>query len=96
MPIAWNLPDESQVETFATLSATILGASEGVYTGLGKQPPVRILMESESGLFVASSIGTKALIATVSSSSDVDAITSALQEATNNIQEVLAHEQSEY
>ncbi|MCK5038129.1 MAG: roadblock/LC7 domain-containing protein, partial [Thermoplasmata archaeon] len=63
VPIAWNIPDDAQIETFSTLTATILGASEVVYSSLGKSPPARIIIESNNGLLMSTSIGSKALIA---------------------------------
>ena len=94
VPIAWRLPDESQVETFATLSATIVGASEVVYTGLGKEPPSKIVMESSGGIFMAASVSSKALIAILSTGKDTDAVSESLLSASNNIKEVLANEQN--
>ncbi len=96
VPIAWNVPDESQVETFSTLSATILGASEVVYTGLGKEPPTKIIVESKSGTFLAGSISSKALIAVISNSTDTEAVCKSLDEATKNITEVLANAQGSF
>lgn len=93
VPIAWNFPDETQIETFSTLSATILGASEVVYSSLGRDPPQRIIIESPGGLLMATSIGSKALIAVLSKNGDVDTLTAALNEAVNNVKEVLANEQ---
>lgn len=94
VPIAWRLPDESQIETFSTLSATIVGASEVVYTGLGKEPPSKIVMESPGGIFMAASISSKALIAILSSGGDIAAVSESLLSASNNIKEVLANEQN--
>jgi len=93
VPIAWNIPDEAQIETFSTLTATILGASEVVYSSLGRNPPARVIIESNNGLLMATSIGSKALIAVLSKEGDIDKITSALDEAVGNIKEVLANEQ---
>ncbi len=93
VPIAWNTPDESHLETFSTLTATILGASEVVYSSLGKNSPERIIIESNSGLLMATSIGSKALIAVLSKEGDIEKMTSALGEAVQNIKEVLANEQ---
>ena len=93
VPIAWNIPDDAQIETFSTLTATILGASEVVYSSLGKSPPARIIIESNNGLLMSTSIGSKALIAILSKEVDIDKITTALSEAVGNVKEVLANEQ---
>ncbi len=93
VPIAWNIPDDSQIETFSTLSATILGASEVVYSSLGRDPPMRIVIESNNGLLMASSLGSKALIAIFAMNADADKLTAALSGAVDNVKEVLANEQ---
>jgi len=92
VPIAWNVPDESMVETFATLSATIVGAAEVVYTGLGKTPPKRILIDSEGGTFIATPIGTKALLVGISSNRDRASLSSGLDAVANAVKGVLSSE----
>lgn len=94
VPIVWNMPDETHLETFATLSATIVGASEVVYAGLGKDPPTRIITESKSGVFLAHSLSSKAILAIISNSTDVETLSNALEESIKNIKEVLADEQA--
>ncbi len=93
VPIAWHLPDDSAMETFATLSATIIGASEVVYSGLGKEPPHRVTIESEQGnTFVASGLDKKTLIVAMSDSVEHEDLTNALLEAEKRIKEVLSNE----
>ncbi len=66
IPIAWDVPDEVNVDHFATLSATLLGASEVVYTSLNKPAPGRVIVPSGDGSLVAMSIGDNALLVAVS------------------------------
>jgi predicted regulator of Ras-like GTPase activity (Roadblock/LC7/MglB family) len=92
VPLAWHMPDESALETFATLSATILGASEVVYSGLGQQPPRRVTIESEAGgTFVVFGLDKKTLIVAMSRNGGYAAISQAIQEAGPRIKEVLAN-----
>ncbi len=91
IPIAWNLPDNVHVETFATLSATLLGASEVVYTGLNKEPPKRVVVESEGGNMVAIGLGKKAILVAMSTES-VEKLGEGVEVATANIREVLRKE----
>ncbi len=93
VPIAWNIPDNNQIETFSTLSATILGASEVVYSSLEQDPPNKIVIESNSGLLMASSVGSKALIAIFAKNAEPDKLAVALNEAVENVKEVLTNEQ---
>ena len=93
VPIAWHLPDDSAMETFATLSATIIGASEVVYSGLGKEPPYRVTIESEQGnTFVASGLDKKTLMVAMSDSIEHDDMAKALLGAEKRIKEVLSNE----
>jgi len=49
-------------ETFAAMSATMLGAAETATTELGKGIPQRIIVESENGKLIATGAGQKALL----------------------------------
>ena len=81
------------METFATLSATIIGASEVVYSGLGKEPPHRVTIESESGnTFVASGLDKKTLIVAMSDNVEHEELTKALLETEKRLKEVLSNE----
>ncbi len=96
VPIAWHLPDESSLETFATLSATILGASEVVYSGLGRPTPQRVTIESEAGgTFVASGLDKKTIIVAMSKNGGYVRLTEAIKEAEHRIKEVLSSERAE-
>jgi len=49
-------------ETFAAMSATMLGAAETATTELGKGIPERIIVESDDGKIIATGAGTKAIL----------------------------------
>ncbi len=49
-------------ETFAAMSATMLGAAETATTELGKGIPERIIVESKNGRVIATGAGPKALL----------------------------------
>ncbi len=66
-PIAWHLPSGQSAETIATLSATIFGASEVIYTGHGWDKPKKVTIEAgEQGTFVTRSLGGKAILVLMS------------------------------
>lgn len=88
IPIAWELPPDIQVETFATLSATILGASEVIYSGLNKESPGKVIVESESGMLVVTGLDSKTLFVAVSSEFD-NGVKLRIDEAAKKIKEVL-------
>ena len=91
VPIAWHLPDESIMETFATLSATIIGASEVVYTGMGKEAPQRVTIESGKGVtFVASGLDKKTLLVAMSDKVGADDMVKIITAASQRIREVMS------
>ena len=93
VPIVWHISDESGLETFATLSATILGASEVVYTGLGKKMPNKVTIESPNGgLFIALGLDKKTIFVAMSAESDYASMSQIVAEAGKRIKEVLSHE----
>src|SRR3989449_6500504 len=62
VPIAWALPPDARVDNLATLSATILGASEVIYSGLNQDPPKRVIVEAEKGTLIATGVGPKSFL----------------------------------
>ena len=52
----------ARAETFAAMSATMLGAAETATTELGKGIPDRVIVESEHGKLIATGAGPKALL----------------------------------
>jgi predicted regulator of Ras-like GTPase activity (Roadblock/LC7/MglB family) len=92
IPIVWNIPEGVHLETFATLSATILGASEVVFTGMNKNLPKRVVVETEKENLMAVSLGPKALLVVISPSSTEELVT-IVEEAAVTIRGVLAHEE---
>jgi len=57
-----DMESESHAETFAAMSATMLGAAESATTELGKGIPDRVIVESDHGKLIAMGAGPKALI----------------------------------
>lgn len=94
VPIAWHMPNESHIETFATLSATILGASEVVYADLGKIPPKHVLIESPDGTFIATPLGTKALLVGMSKTRKSQELAASLDSAVESVKGVLSSERA--
>lgn len=92
IPIAWDVPDQVHLETFATLSATILGASDVVCSGLNKEPPERVIIEGKDGLILVRGLDEKVLLVAMTRSQNTDGLIAGLNEAAENIKEVLIHE----
>ncbi|HUV83626.1 MAG TPA: roadblock/LC7 domain-containing protein [archaeon] len=56
------MPKDQHAETFAAMSATMLGAAETATNELGKGMPDRVIVESEHGKLIATGAGPKALL----------------------------------
>ncbi len=61
--ICSNLSQQHSAQTFAAMSATMLGAGETATSELGKGIPDRIIVESKHGILIATGAGSKALLA---------------------------------
>ena len=95
VPIVWHFPDDTQIETFATLSATIIGASEVVYTGLGKTIPNKVTIESQNGgLFIALGLDKKTIFVAMSSDSNYATMSEVMLEVGNRIKGVMSSERA--
>lgn len=57
-----TLPQKHHAETFAAMSATMLGAAETTSTELGKGIPERVVVESKDGKLVVTGAGPRALL----------------------------------
>ncbi len=88
VPIAWNMPQGMPVENFAALAATLLGASEVIYSGMNKPQPNRIIVESTDGVLVVSGLGHKAFVVAMfkNTSSNID---KGVEEVSSTIMDIL-------
>jgi len=91
IPIAYEAPEGSHMDTFSTLSATILGAAEVIYSGLKKDKPEWVMVQSPSGVMIGKPIGAKAILVVVSKLSS-EQLSAKVDEATESIKEVLKYE----
>ncbi len=90
IPIVFTGIDGSQVDTFSTLSATILGASEVIYSGLGKDKPKTVIAESNGGTYITTPLSPKTLL-TILSKTPRDELLGAVEACKDSIKEVLSH-----
>ena len=92
-PIAWHLPNGTSAETIATLSATIFGASEVIYTGSGWEKPRKVTIEAgEQGTLITRSLGNKAILVLMSKTMDKAELDKKAKEADTKIREVMQNE----
>lgn len=63
--VASDVPDDISGETFAIMSATILGAGVTAATELKKEPPNRIVLESENAKTIIMNASRKRILVVV-------------------------------
>ena len=92
-PIAWHLPAGASAETIATLSATIFGASEVIFTGSGWSKPVKVSVESgPEGCMVTRSLGRKAILVLMGKTLNMAQLDKVASEAEIKIKELMQNE----
>jgi len=50
VPVAWSVPDDVQVDNFATMAATLLGALEVIYSTVKTGTPSAVTVEADGGV----------------------------------------------
>ena len=92
-PIAWHLPPGMSAETIATLSATIFGASEVIFTGSGWDKPNKVVVEtSPRSSMVIRGLGRKAIFVLMSNKLDLSELDKKASEAEIKIREAMQNE----
>lgn len=85
-----SLEKERFAESFAAMSATMLGAAETASTELGKGVPNRVIVESATGRLIAIGAGPKALLVViVSPDAGLGLILLELDKAAKKLKELL-------
>jgi len=87
------LPAGTSAETIATLSATIFGASEVIFTGSGLDKPQKVSIEtSPNGALITRSLGRKAILVVMSKKLELADLDKRANEAELKIREVMQNE----
>ncbi|HEY9205073.1 MAG TPA: roadblock/LC7 domain-containing protein [Candidatus Methanoperedens sp.] len=85
------MQQEQFAESFAAMSATMLGAAETATTELGKGVPNRVIVESDHGRLIAVGAGPKALLMVlVNSDTGLGLILLELEKSASKLKECLA------
>jgi predicted regulator of Ras-like GTPase activity (Roadblock/LC7/MglB family) len=88
--MAGNITAGIRAETFAAMSATMLGAAETAISELNKGVPNRVIVETASGKIVATGAGPKALLVMmVQANAGLGLILVEMDKAAGKIKEVL-------
>lgn len=85
-----SMQKEQFAESFAAMSATMLGAAETASTELGKGVPNRVIVESAQGRLIAVGAGPKALLVViVNSEAGLGLILLELEKSAKKLKEML-------
>jgi predicted regulator of Ras-like GTPase activity (Roadblock/LC7/MglB family) len=88
-----NIQQEQNIETFAAMSAILLGAGEIATLELGKGIPNRITVESKHGVIITTGAGSKALlIVTMNSNADLGLVLDEVEKVSKEIKQILDRE----
>ncbi|MCD6126972.1 MAG: roadblock/LC7 domain-containing protein [Methanomicrobia archaeon] len=87
--ISGDLPEDIGGETFAAMSATILGAAETATMEIKNEIPERVIVETEKRRVITVGAGEKALIVCITSDPDLKLVLSELKKAAEKVREIL-------
>ncbi|MEK6987706.1 MAG: roadblock/LC7 domain-containing protein [Candidatus Thermoplasmatota archaeon] len=75
VPIAWALPEDMQVDNFATMAATLLGALEVIYSTMKEPAPEKALVQTDGGTLAVRTITSRMFFVALSEgkTSDMEA-----------------------
>jgi predicted regulator of Ras-like GTPase activity (Roadblock/LC7/MglB family) len=87
--MASDIPDDVHGETFAIMSATMLGAAITANSELRKKLPERIVVESSDGRTIVAGAGSKSLlVVSTRGSVEMTNVMKAIEGAAGKIQEI--------
>ena len=72
VPIAWAIPDEAQVDNFATMAATLLGALEVIYSSMKEPTPEKAFVETDGGTLAVRTITSRMFLVALSKGKSSD------------------------
>jgi len=86
VPIAFHLENVEENESFSTLSATILGAGEVIFSSFGKANPELILGSSKDSILLIQEVGANAVLSILGDSDKKEEIKNDMNEIISEIE----------
>ncbi len=86
VPIAFYIRNEDENESFSTLSATILGAAEVIFSSFEKKNPDLIVCDSDDSTLLIKEVGANAVLAVLGDSDMKEEIKKELDEMISDIE----------
>lgn len=88
IPIASHIKKRDRSESFSALSATVMGASEVIFSGLDKECPEIIEILSKDSIMLIKGIGRSSVLSLLGDSSRKDELKDTLLEIEQKINEI--------
>ncbi|MFW6144015.1 MAG: roadblock/LC7 domain-containing protein [Candidatus Natronoplasma sp.] len=88
VPIAFYLENEEENESFSTLSATILGASEVIFSSFEKENPELIVCNSDDSVLLIREVGTNAVLSVLGDAEVKEKMIEDLDKMVSDIEEL--------
>ncbi len=86
VPIAFHLENVEENESFSTLSATILGAGEVIFSSFEKANPELILGSSKDSVLLIQEVGANAVLSILGDSDKKEEIKNEMDEIISEIE----------
>ena len=87
--IAADIPQGMNAETFAAMSATMLGAAETTTSEIEKEPPERVIVEAGDERIIIAGAGEKALLVCMTPESNLSLLLVELDKAVEKVEKIL-------
>ncbi len=88
VPIASHIERSEKIESFSALSATILGASEVIFSGFGKGYPELIDISSSDTFLLVKGVDKSSVISVLANSGDKSELAGLMEELIDSIKEL--------
>ncbi|MFO7992275.1 MAG: roadblock/LC7 domain-containing protein [Thermoplasmata archaeon] len=88
VPIASYIDKNEKTESFSALSATILGASEVIFSGFGKGDPELIEISSDDTLLLVKGVDKSSVISALANGGDISELNGLMDELIDNIRQL--------
>ncbi len=88
IPIASYVEKKDEHESFSTLSATILGASEVIFSALEKKQPVDIIIRSDESILFIQENSSDSVLSMMGKSEDEERLIEIMDDISKKLKEI--------
>ena len=88
IPIASMVEKKGEHESFSTLSATILGASDVIFSSMENDEPENIIIDSQDAVLMIKEVADDSVLSLLGDVEDKDSLKDKIDEIKNKIEEI--------